>query len=427
MNASRQLPQSQEISSWHHALDAACFAFFALCLALPSGYSYGAAALALLTLAGLVRTRPSQPTRTETKWLTGMLLVMALLWSLSFDGWWSAAGIGYGAKYGLAALSLWYLSHTGVRSASVVWGLAAGGMGSCTVAMYQFFVQSMPRVEGFTNAIEYGGISMYMGIATWCIALLGHWRWPQALALGLCGAAAILASLLSESRGSWVVMPLLILAIWCMAWANGHKRMAMTAAVAMVIGGVALFIPAYSKLEQRAQIAVQEMEQYFAHPAQNADTSVGQRLEQWRLAEHLIEERPLRGWGIAGFRAAKQAMVDAGQAHPSVMKYGHAHNEILDMWAKRGLLGLLALLLFYAVPLYVFWPTPTRLSQTEPAQRSCLLALRAAAALLPLAYFGFGWTQVFFAHNSGNMFYIFSLVCLWAAICRVEAPSAQQV
>ena len=65
-------------------------------------------------------------------------------------------------------------------------------------------------------------------------------------------------------------------------------------------------------------------------------------------------------------------------------------------------------------------------AQTPPAiwlgwSLGGLLALRAAAALLPLAYFGFGWTQVFFAHNSGNMFYIFSLVALWGAICRLES------
>lgn len=41
-----------------HALDAACFAFFALSLCVPSGYSYGSTALALLALAGSVAARP---------------------------------------------------------------------------------------------------------------------------------------------------------------------------------------------------------------------------------------------------------------------------------------------------------------------------------------------------------------------------------
>jgi hypothetical protein len=125
-----------------------------------------------------------------------------------------------------------------------------------------------------------------------------------------------------------------------------------------------------------------------AGPQKYAVTSVGQRLEQWRLAIHLIEQRPFSGWGLAGYPAAKQQMVDQGLAHPSVMEYGHAHNEILDMWVKRGLPGLILLLAFYAVPAAIFWPTPRRLARADAAQRPRLLALRsrhpAAAGLLRL-------------------------------------------
>ena len=70
-----------------HALDAACFAFFALSLCVPSGYSYGSTALALLALVGSVAARPKGPARRETLVLVGLMLVMGLLWSLSFDRW----------------------------------------------------------------------------------------------------------------------------------------------------------------------------------------------------------------------------------------------------------------------------------------------------------------------------------------------------
>jgi O-antigen ligase len=66
-----------------HALDAACFAFFALSLCVPSGYSYGSTALALLTLGGSVAARPKGPARRETLVLVGLMLVLGLLWSLS--------------------------------------------------------------------------------------------------------------------------------------------------------------------------------------------------------------------------------------------------------------------------------------------------------------------------------------------------------
>ncbi|GGH65810.1 hypothetical protein GCM10010975_33980 [Comamonas phosphati] len=404
-------------------MNLSAFLFFALSLAVPSGYSYGSAALALLAIAVCWR-QPRGTTSRDTKILLASLFLTGLLWTAALDRAWSGAGMAYGAKYALAALSLWVLSRRGLASNAVVWGVAAGAAGALGVAAYQYLLLHWSKAQGFTNAIQYGGIAMYLGIAAWAMALMGRWRWPQVVALGLCGASGVMAALLSESRGSWVAAPLLLAAIWFMAWRNGYKRIASVAVLVMLIGGAALVLPAYQKFEQRADLAVQEAWHYLAEPQKYAETSIGQRLEQWRLAIHLIEQRPVTGWGLEGYARAKQAMVDKGAAHPSVMGYGHAHNEILDMWVKRGLAGLLILLFFYAAPLYVFWPTPSRLARADAAQQPRLLALRAAASLLPLAYFGFGWTQVFFAHNSGQMFYIFSLAIFWGAICRLERANA---
>src|SRR5690606_13485529 len=159
-------------------------------------------------------------------------------------------------------------------------------------------------------------------------------------------------------------------ATWLMAWLNGFKRLANMAAAIIVALGVLVAVPAYNKLEQRIQEASQEVSEYLQDPQKYAVTSVGQRLEQWRLAIHLIEQHPISGWGREGYAAAKQRTVDQGLAHPSVMQYGHAHNEILDMWVKRGLLGLVLLLLFYAVPTFIFWPTRKRLNKVHGEMRS---------------------------------------------------------
>ena len=396
------------------------FLFFALSLAVPSGYSYGATVIALMAVASLWQKDQKTLISQDTKLLLASLCISGLLWTAVFDHAWSAGSLAYGAKYALAALSLWVLSKRGGSPNAVILGVAAGAVGALGIAAYQYLILHWAKAQGFTNAIQYGGIAMYLGIASWTLALFGRWRWPQTVALSLCGACGVLASLLSESRGSWVTVPLLLAAIWIMAWLNGYRKIASVAILVMLIGGTALVLPIHKKLEQRANLAIQEAHNYMAEPQKYAETSIGQRLEQWRLAVRLIEERPVTGWGPDGYTQAKQAMVNQGFAHPSVMNYGHAHNEILDMWVKRGLGGLAILFFFYTAPLYVFWPTSSRLARTNATQRPKLLALRAAASLLPLAYFGFGWTQVFFAHNSGHMFYIFSLATFWGAICHFE-------
>ena len=112
--------------------------------------------------------------------------------------------------------------------------------------------------------------------------------------------------------------------------------------------------------------------------------------------------------------------VEAGLLGPLGVQVGH-------LWATLSIFGvgtaiLVLLLLFYAVPAIIFWPTRKRLNRVPEEMRPKALALRTTATLLPLAYFGFGWTQVFFAHNSGNMFYIFGLAVLWGGICGLQHP-----
>ena len=112
----------------------------------------------------------------------------------------------------------------------------------------------------------------------------------------------------------------------------------------------------------------------------------------------------------------------------SVLDYDHAHNELLDMFAKRGLLGVALLLVFYTVPLLIFWPTRRRMAQCAgaPMDRQ-ILYLRMLGVMLPLCYLGFGLTQVFFAHNSGHLFYVYMLVLLLGALIgRERALAAAQ-
>ncbi|MNV30485.1 hypothetical protein D3C71_1217570 [compost metagenome] len=44
------------------------------------------------------------------------------------------------------------------------------------------------------------------------------------------------------------------------------------------------------------------------------------------------------------------------------------------------------------------------------------LSLCLVGVMVPLSYIGFGLTQVFLAHNSGNMFYLFMCPLVLAAL-----------
>ena len=141
------------------------------------------------------------------------------------------------------------------------------------------------------------------------------------------------------------------------------------------------------------------------------------------MAWSMVQQRPWLGWGRSGYEQEKARRVATGQVQPSVLQYHHAHNELLDLWVKRGLPGLFALGLFYGVPLALFWPHPRRVLDAAGRLDRTALALCLVGILLPLSYFAFGWTQVFLAHNSGNMFYLFMCPLVYAALqaCRQQA------
>lgn len=405
-------------------LSIAAFTFFALSLAIPSGYSYGSLGLLLFAVMGS-RVVVQHALPKGTWQLISLFLLLGALWGHGFNGLWSWTGTDHWLKYWLAAFTLAIVSHWGVRPAAVEWGLSAGAVGALGIAAYQYLVLGWSKAWGHTNAIQFGDLAMYLGIAAWAVALFGQRRRAFTALMWLCGACGVIASLLSETRGAWVVAPLLLLCLLIVLSIHGRKRLAVSACVAAAVLVAVAVLPYAEKFGSRAAVAIQELQFYGENPQQAAVTSVGQRLEQWRTAVRMIGERPITGWGTEGVIARKQELVHQGVAHPSIMDYGHAHNEILDMWVKRGLLGLCLLMLCYAIPLWLFWPSRQRVQRIAQAHRPQILALRMSASLLPIAYFGFGWTQVFFAHNSGHMFYMFGIVSFWGAIQYLERSSQQ--
>ena len=106
---------------WHSrvvggGLNASAWVFFALSLAIPSGYSYGSVGLLLFALLGAgILFRQQLPRLTW--WLIALFVLMGLLWAMKFDGFGTWTGSDYLLKYWLAALTLAIVTLWGVRPA----------------------------------------------------------------------------------------------------------------------------------------------------------------------------------------------------------------------------------------------------------------------------------------------------------------------
>ena len=398
-----------------------------LSLALPSGYSYGAVLLLLAALASSPHWL-RQPLPRPGWALVALFAAMALLWLAD-----EAAGPGWGSldrpsKYLLALPCVFFLMRWPPRLPWLVAGIAAGGIGAGGVGLYQTLVQGLPRASGFINAIQYGDLAALLALqGALALAVLGRGlrRW-QCLVLLAGALLGLLASVLSQARGGWLALALLApLAATLLAHATGQRgrRLGLGLGALLAAGALLTQVPL---LQERVELAQQEVQGYLDSGA--GDSSVGHRLAHWRLAWQMGLDKPLAGWGKQGYEAEKARRVAAGEAPPVVLVFGHAHNEALDLWAKHGALGVALLGLFYGVPLALLWPTRARIHDARGQLDRAALTLCLIGSMLPLSYAAFGLTQVFLAHNSGNLFYLFMcplvLAALHARLASRAAPLA---
>lgn len=386
----------------------------ALSLLLPSGYSWGA--MLMLFAAFLsIGTWFKAPLATGFRWQIASFLIMCVGWQI--DMWLSqqgARGMDKPLKYLLAIPCVCFVARFPPKENWLWLGAALGGMGGGAIALFQYAYLHLPRPHGFTNAIQFGNLSLLMGLI--CViglavptpqraTLLWKLIFIAGGFLGFCG------SVLSQSRGGWLALLLLIPILVMASWRYLSRRnMALGAAIICLPFWFLTLLPG-SELPNRIHLVLEEVSDY--NNSGSATTSLGQRLEHWKLAYQLGLEKPGFGWTQKGYETAKQQRAAAGLYHPSIVEFNHAHNEFLDAFAKRGGMGLAMLLFLYAVPCFLFWP---RKNQQNPNQNPHLLALQLFGLSIPLAYFGFGITQVFLGHNSGTMFFLFVTISVYACL-----------
>lgn len=394
----------------------AVFLLGAFAMSLPSSYSVGSLMLVLASPILAIRPRPLALTREDQ----AILLVLGLYFTVTALSAWldgqGSRGLDKPSRFLLAIPALLLLIAYPPRLGWLWHGLAIGGMATGGLAIWQKLIEGASRASGFTQIIQYGNISLLLGML--CLAGLG-WAWVQPrhrawlVWMGLGAVGGLLASLLSGSRGGWLAAPLMLLVLY---WAEGRRlpgraQLGLVMAV-LIAGGIGYAIPELG-VQQRVHTATDNITNYLS--GENHDTSVGLRFQMWDAAGELFQQRPLFGWGEHGYREALAEMAERGEIAPRVAEFGHAHNELVDTAAKRGVVGVIALLCLYLVPLAAF---AKGLQATCPQRR----ALAAAGALLPVAYLGFGATQAFFEHNSGVMIYAFWLAVLWGLFRQTSTP-----
>jgi O-antigen ligase len=126
----------------------------------------------------------------------------------------------------------------------------------------------------------------------------------------------------------------------------------------------------------------------------DVDSSAGARYERLQVAWEAFIDAPWTGVGMGRFDSAMTRLPVCRDPATAVERchLDHAHNDLAEWGATRGIPGVLALLAIYGVPLWVFfslWRGQGRAAH-GPA---------AAGMAVVLIYMVCGLTQSMFAHQ----------------------------
>jgi O-antigen ligase len=385
----------------------AVFLFFAIALVARSGLSIGPALLVLGSFALFFMHSRSPLIRSDYQLIAvlGSYFLVCVTMNLIHN----ATGPEYDAPlrflYVIPALILLLACPP---SSFAIWGgIAVGAIGAGVFAAWEILALSYERAEGFNDSIQYGNVSIVLGML--CLAGVG-WAtrqhrsayWTTLLIIGtLCG---IFGSVFTGSRGSWICLPFCLTVLYC--GSTLKKKHWIIGSIVLVAVLIMLYITPRTAMKERIVRAVSETSDYLNE--HNTGTSIGARLEMWRTGVLLLNEKPLLGWGKEGYMHQVQQLINKGKIDAVTKRHNHLHNEYLDAWVKRGVPGLAVTLALFLVPLILF---VRQFRSGNNITRPYALA----GIVLVIAYIVFGFTQAFLTHNNGVMLYAFSVAILWAA------------
>ncbi len=387
-------------------------------LVLPSGYSIGPVLL-LLASASLLLVKKSNHMN-KSDWLIVIVLsgYAFVVGGMSFIEV-GSRGLDRPIRFLLALPLLFLVLRYPPKLAALWLGLATGASLAGGWAAWQKFGEGVWRAGGFTHVIQFGNLSMLMGVL--CFAGLGwafarsRFKYAYLGILAFGGAMGMLGSFLSGSRGGWIGLPVVAYVLYRAYCQQFSNKLKVGVFVGLLLAGLLVYSVPQTGVQSRVNDALSDVSLYYS--GENRDTSLGLRFEMWRGAGQLIAQRPLLGWGEEGYAEAMQRLGNEQVITQQASEFGHAHNEYIDAFAKRGIIGLVVLLAIYFVPLRLF---ASGLHHASLELRS----LAVAGTLLSVGYIDFGLSQAFLAHNSGVMFYPFWLVLFWGCYSALDKKRA---
>ncbi|WP_117235667.1 O-antigen ligase family protein [Vibrio maerlii] len=370
--------------------------FFSFLLITGSSYKFAATPLVLVALFSLpwtLRHKSSPQIKAATCALLGYFLVTVL--SLVVHGG-DLGQLDMPTRVIFAAIIMLFIANIPPHIKVVFYSICLGSSIAGVLAIYHYM--TVGERAFFGNGymvIQAGGIAA--SLATLSIVALIYAKSAKnklLVAISTIGATlGLSATLLSGARGAWVLTPFIVIFLFYIYRGYFSQRSKTLA----IFATMAIMFFSYPTVEPRVNSMFSELHEYRKN---DVNTSSGIRLELWKSATYSAIDKPIFGQGFDGIEHAKREQISKGLVDKRVLGSTRAHNQFFEELQAKGLIGLITILGFFGLPLYLLLEK-ARSSLTKDSHY-----FFAVAGIVHItSVIGFCLTQHFLAHHSGILFY----------------------
>jgi O-antigen ligase len=301
--------------------------------------------------------------------------------------------------------------------ASLQYGIPLGAVAAALLVLPQLPLDNGARASTpYMDAIRFGDLALALGVLS--ITSADWTDSPRLIALKVVGAAAALfASIESGTRGGWIALPLVALAWWLL---RGRGRWSWRPGAALVGLVAILAVVSYffvGKVHDRMVDFYTDVVSLFHD---NLDTSLGLRLQIWRVAIDLFAQNPIFGVGPDEFKNSILTFFDLDVITREAAHTGGAevHSQILLHAVSLGIFGVAAIVSIYVVPLALFIRAARSGAGAAPFVRSAAIM----GGCFVISFLVFGLTIEIFNLKLIATFYSLTVAVLLAATAH-KAPA----
>ncbi len=246
----------------------------------------------------------------------------------------------------------------------------------------------------FGHHLTFGGFVMVVLLVSGCLFLGAH-RGRKRTAYGLASLVISLALIWSYARSAWLGLVGGVVAIGVL---RGRKALSLGLAGAVAV--VALVLVLQPSVKNQLQEAVDLLQDPMTR---------SHRVQMWSASLKMIRDRPLLGVGLGRVK-------DSMRIYGCQLDYAHhPHNDLINVAANAGLLGLAAFLW-----IWISFLTMAARCQSSRSGGDFVTALATAGFGLMVAFLVAGLFQCYYtdAENGMILWYLLGMV---TAVCRQQA------